>query len=220
MSQETTLVEDTDPSQNSQAAPSRVYTQEEVDNMIAGMKANLQKRLLKPYEGLGDPAELRALREQAERQQQEQAMKRGEFEKLLQEKAQKWESEIQKRDQIITQYKVDTPLVSAAAELRAVNPEQVRKLLRDRVRLNEEGEVEVTDERGQVLYSDAGHPKQVRDLVAEFLDTNPHFAQPAATTASTRSSMRAPQPIDMSKLDMRLAEHRRIYADMKATKKR
>ena len=196
-------------------ASGKTYTQQEVDNMMARMKGSLEKKLLKPYEDLGDPSELRQLKTEAEKRQQEQQLKRGEFEKTLQEKAAKWEAEIQKRDQVIREYKVNTPLLNAAAKFRAVAPDQVKALLINRVRMNESGDVEVVDDQGSVRYNDAGIPIQVDDLVREFLDSNPHFVQATASTTNTRTNINRPQAgkVDLTKLDMRNPEHRKIYKE-------
>ena len=43
------------------------YTQEEVDNMMARMRGSIERKLLKPYEDLGDPQELRGLRDADEK---------------------------------------------------------------------------------------------------------------------------------------------------------
>ena len=77
-----------------QAPAVKTYSQQEVDNMMARMKGSLEKKLLKPYQDLGDPEELRQLRTEAEKRAQEQQLKRGEFEKTLSEKAEKWNAEI------------------------------------------------------------------------------------------------------------------------------
>ena len=196
-------------------ASSKTYTQQEVDNMMARMKGSLEKKLLKPYEDLGDPEELRNLRQEAERRAQEQQIKRGEFEKTLQEKAAKWEAEIQKRDSIIKEYKVNTPVLNAAAKYRAVNPDQVRTLLQPALRLNTEGEVEVVDAKGSVRYTDAGTPIGVEDLVREFLDSNPHFVAATPATTNTQSSVNGlgGNTIDITKLDMTNKDHRKMYAE-------
>lgn len=201
-----------------QAQATKTYTQEEVDNMMARMKGSLQKKLLKPYEDLGDPEELRSIKSEFEKRQQEQQIKRGEFEKTLQELAAKKDAEIQKRDSVIKEYKVNTPLLSAAAQYRAVNAEQVKALLAQNVRLNSEGEVEVVDATGSVRYNDAGEALGVNDLVREFLDSNPHFVQATPSTTNTKSShaMNASTGIDISKLDMKNPEHRKIYAEARA----
>jgi hypothetical protein len=53
----------------------------------------------------------------------------------------------------------------------------------------------------------------VRDLVKEFLDTNPHFVQPTpSTTNSSHSIKTGSNKVDISKLDMKNPEHRKIYA--------
>jgi hypothetical protein len=197
----------------SQAPATRTYTQEEFDSHMAGLKASLAKKLLKPYEDLGDPTELRALKEHAQAKAQEEQLNRGQFERVLQDLAAKKDSEIIKRDQVIAQFKVEQPLLQAASEFRSVNPEQVQKLLRSNVRLNGEGEVEVTDDLGQVRYNDAGQPIQVKDLVKEFLSTNPHFVQPTPSTANSNHSVSASGgKIDITKLDLRKPEHRKLYA--------
>ena len=197
-----------------QAPATKTYTQEEVNDMMARMKGSLQKKLLKPYEDLGDPEQLRSIKTEYEQRQQEQQIKRGEFEKTLQDLAAKKDAEIQKRDSIIKEYKVNTPLLSAAAEFRAVAPEQVKALLSSQVRLNEHGEVEVVDNKGSVRYNDAGEPLGVGHLVREFLDSNPHFVQPTPATTNGRSSVNAGNPgsVDISKLDMKNPEHRKLYA--------
>ena len=202
-----------------QAQATKTYTQKEVDDMMARMRGSLEKKLLKPYEGLGDPNELKALREEAEKRQQEQQIKRGEFEKTMQELAAKKDAEIQKRDSIIREYKVNTPLLSAAAQYKAVAPEQVKSLLVNNVRLNDEGEVEVVDSKGSVRYSDKGTPLSVDDLVREFLDSNPHFKSAAPATTNTKSNVTSgsPSKIDITKLDMSNKEHRKLYAEYRKT---
>lgn len=202
-----------------QAQATKTYSQKEVDDMMARMRGSLEKKLLKPYEGLGDPNELKALREEAEKRQQEQQIKRGEFEKTMQELAAKKDAEIQKRDSIIREYKVNTPLLSAAAQYKAVAPEQVKSLLVNNVRLNDEGEVEVVDSKGSVRYSDKGTPLSVDDLVREFLDSNPHFKSAAPATTNTKSNVTSgsPSKIDITKLDMSNKEHRKLYAEYRKT---
>jgi hypothetical protein len=197
-----------------QAPASKTYTQDEVDNMMARMKGSLQKKLLKPYEDLGDPEELRQLREDAAKKAQAEQIKRGEFEKTLQELAAKKDSEIQKRDSIIKDYRVNMPLLSAAAKFNAVNAEQVKALLSQNVRLNQDGDVEVVDHSGSVRYNDAGEALAVDDLVREFLDSNPHFraSGPATTNSKTNVGAVTSSTVDYSKLDMKNPEHRKLYA--------
>lgn len=212
MSDQTLENAGTGTAENTQA---KTYTQEEFDAHMAGLRASLTKKLTKQYEDLGDIEELRQLKAQAEKTREEQALKRGEFDRVIQELAAKKDAEIQKRDQIIKDYRINTPLLSAAAELRAVAPEQVRSLLASNLRLNAEGEVEVVDQKGAVRYSDKGTPLGVTDLVREFLDSNPHFVQATPTTTNTKSNVgvNSTSKVDLSSLDMKRPEHRKIYAE-------
>lgn len=223
MTIEQTLAQDNatdaaDVSLENQAPVTKSYSQKEVDDMMARMKGSLEKKLLKPYEDLGDPTELRTLKQQAEAKAQADAIKRGEFEKTLQELAAKKDAEISKRDSVIKEYKVNTPLLSAAAQYRAVNAEQVKALLSNNVRLNADGEVEVVDEKGAVRYSDAGQAIGVNDLVKEFLEKNPHFvsATPATTNTKSSHSSGGATTVDLSSLDMKNPQHRKIYAEARA----
>lgn len=207
----------TDASLNSQAedqqTPAKTYTQEEFDNHMARMKSSITKKYEKTFNELGDIEELKGLKQQAEQRKQEESVKRGEFEKVLQDLASKKDAEIQKRDQIIREYTVDVPLVTAAAQYKAVNADQVKALLKPNVRLNQDGEVEIVDKEGKVRYSDSGQPFKVEDLVKEFLDTNPHFktASPATTNTKSNIGQTAPGKLDITKLDMKNPEHRELY---------
>ena len=206
-------MDDTDESQNNQAA--KTYTQKEVDDMMARTKGSIQKKYEKLFAELGDPDELRQIKQTFEKQKLEEQKKRGEFDNILQELAKKKDEEIRKRDEIIRNYTVDVPLVSAAAQFRAVNAEQVKALLKPQVRLSESGDVEVLDSKGTVRYNDQGHPFRVEDLVKEFLDTNPHFVSPGASTTNGRSniSQGSQDSLDLTKLDMKNPEHRKLYRE-------
>jgi len=211
---DTDTTSQTSQNQEQTASTGKTFTQEEFDQHMAGLKASLTKKLLKPYEELGDVNELRALKEAAQKKAQEESLKKGEFEKILQKMAEDKNAEIAKRDSVIREYKIETPLVNAAAKYRAVAPEQVRTLLKNNINLNTDGEVEVLDNAGQVRYNDKGVALTVDDLVGEFLQQNPHFVQANPATSSTKSSITNSQaPLDITKLDMKNPEHRKVYAE-------
>ena len=207
------------PETDVQAQAVKTFTQEEVNAILAKTKSQLERKFASKYEDLGDPDELRTIKSEWEKKQQEQQIKRGEFEKTLQELAARKDSEISKRDMIIKEYKVNSPLLAAAAKYRAVNAEQVKSLLASNVRLNAEGEVEVIAADGAVRYRDNGEPLAVEDLVREFLDSNPHFVAASPATTNTRSniSQGSPEKLDVTKLDMKNPQHRKIYAEYRKT---
>ena len=200
---------------NSNQAQAKSYTQEEVDAMMARMRTSLEKKLLKPYQDLGDPDEIRSVLSEHQKRQQDAQLKRGEFERTLQEIVSKKDAEINKRDAVIKDYKINTPLLAAAAQYNAVNANQVKALLVNSVRLNDDGEVEVVDEQGKPRYSEKGKPVGVEDLVREFLDTNPHFklANPATTNSKSVIKADASGKIDITKLNMNKPEDRARYRE-------
>ena len=210
-----TLMSDTGSQQENQAQE-KTYTEAEVNDMIARMKGSLTKKLTKQYEDLGDPEELRSIKQDYEKRKLDEQKKRGEFETILKDLAEKKDQEIRKRDEVIRNYTVEQPLVNLAAEMGAVNPAQVKTLLKPYVRLSEAGDVEVLDDKGTVRYGDNGQLLGVKDLVKEFLDTNLHFkAAGPATTNSRNNVNQAPQKVDPTKLNMKDPRQRQMYKEQK-----
>jgi hypothetical protein len=207
--------DDTGSSQNNdQAEQAKTYSQEEFDQHMARMKASIQKKYEKTFAELGDINELKQLKTEAEKRRTDEQVKRGEFEKTLQELASKKDEEIRKRDDIIRNYSVDTPLVSTAAKYGAVNVDQVKTLLKPNVRLNADGEVEIVDHTGAVRYNDKGKPIGVEDLVKNFLDENPHFKSAGPTTTQTKTNVsQSREKMDITKLNMSNPADRKLYAE-------
>jgi ribosomal protein S18 len=212
-------IEDTDTSQTETQANVKTYTQKEVDDMMARTKSAVTKKLTSKYEELGDPDTLKQIVSEHQKIQQEQQLKRGEFDRVIQELAAKKDAEIQKRDKVIESFKVETPIVDAAARYRAVNPDQVKALIRNSVRLNPDGEVEVLDDKGGVRYDDSGRPVSVDSFVQSWLQSNPHFVSASPATTNTRSNVTGAtmKKVDMKNLDMKNPEHRKIYSDYRKT---
>lgn len=202
------------PEQTNQAE--RTFTQAEVNAILAKTKGQYERKYSKLFEELGtEPDELKDIVTNHRKREQDNAMRRGEFDKVLQEVVAKKDQEIQRRDRMIEEFKLNAPILDSASRHRAVAPEQVRALIRSNVRLNEQGEVEVVDQNGAVRYGDNGKPVSVDMLVSEFLQANPHFvaATPSTTTARSTVNQRSEQ-IDITKLDlMNNPEHRKIYRE-------
>lgn len=208
----------TDAADQTNAQATKTFTQEEVNAIVARTKTQIEKKFESKFAELGDPEELKNIVSQYNKQKEDQALKRGEFDKVLSEIVSKKDLEIQKRDKMIEEFKLNTPILDAAARFRAVAPEQVKMLVRNNVRLGAEGEPEVIDREGKVRYDDSGRPLSVDSLVQEFLQQNPHFVQPTPSTTAARSNVGAKgEKLDVSKLDMKNPEHRKIYAEYRKT---
>jgi hypothetical protein len=209
-------VADTETANQTNNQVEKTYSQREVDDLMARTKGAVLKKALKPYEDLGDPEAIRNVMSQHQQREQDSALKRGEFDKVMSELATKKDAEISKRDVIIREFKVEQPLLTLAAQYRSVNPEQVKQLLKPAMRLNSEGEVEVIDiKTGSVRYDDSGAPLSVDKYVKEFLDANPHFtsATPATTNTQGNVNKTGGNPIDLKSLDLTRPDHRKIYAE-------
>lgn len=216
MSDNTLATEATEAAdQTNNQAQEKTYTQREVDDMIARAKGAIQKKVSSKYEDLGDPDELREIVERYKKNQQDYELRKGNFDKVLQDVVTKKDQEIQKRDRLIEQYRVETPILEAASRYRAVNAEQVKALVRSQVRLNADGEVEVLDNNGQVKYTDNGRRYDVDTLVQDFLRANPHFvsATPGTTNAASSVAKSNPGAIDITKLNMSNPEDRARYKE-------
>lgn len=201
---------------DSQAQTTKTFTQDEVNAILAKTKSQLERKFASRFEDLGDPEELREIVKNHRQHQQDLEVKKGNFEKVLQDLASKKDDEIRKRDMIIEEFRVNSPIIDAAARYRSVNPEQVKQLVRNQVRLNGEGEVEVLDRNGQIRYDDSGRALTVDALVQEFLQANPHFVQPTPTTSATKSNTgKGVDALDVSKLDMRNPEDRARYREFR-----
>lgn len=214
---DTADTETADQTTNQEAT--KTYTQEEFDKHMAGMKNSITRKFEKQISELGDLDELKTIRANAEKQKQEEAIKRGEFEKILQDMAAKKDQEIQAKNKVIEEYTVNTPLLNAAAQYKAVNPQQVVQLIRNQVRLGENGKAEVVDSNGTVRYDDTGTPVNVDVLVQEFLSANPHFVAAASSTSASKTSATPAtnlQDFDLGSLDLTRPDHRKLYAQAKA----
>lgn len=213
--QMTATVDTDSTTENNQA--SKTFTQDEVNAILAKTKSQLEKKLTSRYADLGDPDELRQIVGSYRQQQQEQEISKGNFEKVMGDMRSKMETEIAKRDSIIRDFKLEQPLLNYAAQYRSVNPEQVKQLLRNNLRLNAEGEVEVLDDKGAVRYSEKGKPLNVEQYVQEWLAANPHFVTAAPATTNTNNNVanrgQSTGPVDLKSLDLTRPEHRKIYAE-------
>lgn len=195
----------------------KTYTAEEFNNAMASVRKKAEDKVLKKFANV-DVEKYNELLAAEEAKTLEEQKARGEFEAVLKETVSKKDAEIQRLQSTLQTQMVDGALVNAASKYRAINPEQVTKLLKDTVRLNAQGDVEVVSSEGHVRYTDSGDPMTVDLLVKEWLDTNPHFVQAGPKGAGTQSNTsQAPQPenIDPAKLDLNDPEQRNLYRQLR-----
>ena len=218
MVEETTqTTNDTSVKDQGDTAPEEIqkpgFTQEEVDKLISQRVAREREKVLKKYKDV-DLDHYQNLIEQDESRRQEEAKKRGEFDKVIKEQADKYNAKINQYQQELTSIKVDGAVLTAASKAKAINPSQVVELLKSQLKLNETGTVDVMDNNGQVRYNDKGEPLGVDTLVTEFLTANPHFVAAGPTGSGANGGVGNVAPvgeIDITKLDMNKPGDREKY---------
>jgi len=154
----------------------RKFTQAQLDEIVEQRLARERKKFAKQTEGV-DLNEARRLLNEKEQAEIERQKEKGEFEKVLQQLAEKKDAEITSYKSRLQEIQVDGALINAASQSNAVSPDQVVSLLKNHTRLADDGSVEILDKTGSVRYNDDGTPMQVNDLVSEFLTANPHFVK-------------------------------------------
>lgn len=195
---------------------SKTVTLEEFNNAMAAVKRNTEEKVLKKYADV-DIEKYRELLTKEEQLRIDEQKKRGEFEKILKETAEKKDQQINQLRTQLNQVKVDGAIVNAASKYKAINPDQVARLVKEKVRLSEAGEVEVIGDNGAPRYTDSGEPMSVDLLVKEFIDQNAHFkaAGPSGSGSTGNTKPKSIKDIDISQLDLNNPEHRKIYAQYK-----
>lgn len=191
------------------------FNQDDVNRIVADRVARERAKFEKQYSGV-DLDHYKNLVEAEEQRKKEELEKRGEYEKLLSEQAEKFTGKIKQYENELHSIKVDGTLLNEASSQKAVNPQQVVSLLKGQIKLNEAGAIDVVDTNGQVRYDEMGKPIQVSTLVSEFLTANPHFVQAGPSGAGTSNGI-GKQPTvdnDISKLDMNKPQDRAQYAEI------
>lgn len=197
-----------------------LLTQDDVNRIVAERVQRERSKFEKKYSGV-DLERYQQLVEQDEQARQTEMEKRGEFEKILKEQAEKFQSQINQYQNELHGIKVDGSLLSEASNARAVNPQQVVQLLKGQVRLNEAGGVDVIDNNGQVRYKDNGDALSPGELVQEFLTANPHFVSAGPNGSGTGQGVGKQNAVvetDVSKLDMKNPAHRDQYREIMKSK--
>lgn len=200
--------------QENQASES--FTQEDIDRIVKERLDRERKKFAKQFEGI-DVEKYRELTTKEENIRLEQEKSRGNFEKVLQETVGKKDLTIKQLQDQLQSIKVDGSLLNAASSRRAVNPQQVVRLLKDQIRLADAGDVEIVDDVGSARYNDSGSLMTVDDLVNEFLTTNPHFVSAGPSGSGSGGgvgkSTGVTGKIDITKLNMSDPKDRAVYKE-------
>ena len=200
----------------SELTENKVFTAEQLENIVQRRLDRYKKSVSNKLDGI-DIEEAKKLIEEKKLKELEIAKQRGEFDKVLKETVSKKDSRIQSLETELKRIRIDETLVNVASGMKAVKPAEVKQLLRNNVKLNEQGSVEVINEDGTPRYSDKGEPMSVNDLVAEYLKNNPHHVSSSPSGAGSRSQVggATPKQLKIGDLDLSNPNDRKLYSDLR-----
>lgn len=211
MQTETVDTGDTETGQNidSQVEASKTFTQEEVNELIGKRVAQVNKK----FENV-DVDEYKALKSLKEQVEEEKLIKKEDFNGVLKKQKDKSDAEVYKLRTELESIKIDGALIDSASRAKSVAPEHISQLLRKNIKLDDNGNVIVTDSEGKQRYTDQADPMTVDNLVEEFLSKNQYFkaSGPSGTGSTGNINQADHKNMALKDLDMNNPEHRKIYA--------
>jgi len=213
--EDTGMIQDNGEANTQEAV--KTFTQEELNAIVAKRVANANKK----YEGI-NLEEYHDLKAQQEKAETDRLMKRQEFDKLLKQQKDKYDSEVVQLRSELEKVKLDGTLQSAASRLKTTNPDHVAQLLRGSLRLDETGNPVVVDGEGNIRYdANTAEPYTIDQLVEDFVNENPYFrsAGKTGTGGGGNTSNLTETQFDISQLDLTKPADRAKYAELKATGK-
>jgi vacuolar-type H+-ATPase catalytic subunit A/Vma1 len=186
------------------------FTQEQLDNII---KTRLEAEKNKYEKKLQE--EEKQKQEILKQEQLKEAKTKSDLEKIMQERLSEKEQELAKVKDQIKKEKVDNSILSIANKEKSINAQQVVALLKNEVKYNDDGRIEVVDNHSNVRYNAQGELLTIEDRVKEFLDSNPHFRQGSLSGSGSQSAIggKTVKPFNLQDLDLTKPEDRKAYAE-------
>ena len=200
-----------------QTPQAQTFTQDEVNNIV---ERRLAKERGSMYKKLGvddiDVA-INAVKTQKEAEEK-QRIQKGEFEEILKTRTQEHQKEKSELENQLRDIKINKSLLESASKHKAINASQVVDLLKNDIKLNETGNVEILDKNGIARYNKQGELLTTDELVQEFLTQNPHFVSATPSGSGSVSNVDRQElnkSLNLSELDFNNPEDRKKYAQYK-----
>ena len=193
-----------------EAPKQQTFTQAQLDNII---KSRLDAEQKKHQRTLDDAK--KAEQEAFKEKEVKEAKSKAELEKLMQQRISEKDTEIVKYKNEIKKERIDNSIMSVASKNNAINPSQVVSLLKDAIKLNDDGRVEILDNNSNIRYNEKGNLLTIEEKVKEFLQANPHFSVSGKSGTGSQSSVegKTVKPFNIQDIDMSKPEDRAKYAE-------
>ena len=199
-----------EPKVEVEKAKEMTFTQAQLDNII---KSRLEAEQRKHQRTLEDTKKKEE--DAAKEKLVKEAKSKAELEKLMQQRISEKDTEILKYKNEIKKERIDNSIMAVASKNNAINPSQVVSLLKDAIKLNDDGRVEILDNNSNIRYNEKGNLLTIEEKVKEFLQANPHFSASGKSGTGSQSSVegKTVKPFNIQDLDMSKAEDRAKYAE-------
>jgi len=199
-----------EPKVEVEKAKEMTFTQAQLDNIIKSRLDAEQKK----HQRMLDDAKKKE-EDAAKEKLVKEAKSKAELEKLMQQRIAEKDTEILKYKNEIKKERIDNSIMSVASKNNAINPSQVVSLLKDTVKLNDDGRVEILDNNSNIRYNEKGNLLTIEEKVKEFLQANPHFSVSGKSGTGSQSSVegKTVKPFNIQDLDMSKPEDRAKYAE-------
>ena len=218
--EQTTETKEEEAPQVQETPQAQTFTQEEVNNIV---ERRLAKERGSMYKKLGvddiDVA-INAVKTQKEAEEK-QRIQKGEFEEILKTRTQEHQKEKSELENQLRDIKINKSLLESASKHKAINASQVVDLLKNDIKLNETGNVEILDKNGIARYNKQGELLTTDELVQEFLTQNPHFVSATPSGSGSVSNVDRQElnkSLNLSELDMNNPKDKEAYRQYRKEK--
>ncbi len=210
-----TKVEEQPKEQTTETVNSNTFSEEDVNNIVKQRLAKERASIYKKLDVEDLDTAINAVRSTREAEEK-QKIQKGEFEQILKEKSEEFNKKYTSLESELKDIKINKALLSSASKNRAINPDQVVELLKNNIKLNETGGVEIVDKNGIARYNSKGELFTTDELVNEFLTQNPHFVTATPSGSGTVSNVDRTElntTLNLSDIDMNNPADRKRYAE-------
>ena len=194
--------------------------QVDIDKVVKDRLYRQEQKLLNEL-GVSSLDDAKSAIDSIKKAEEEKQIERGKFDEVIKKKTQEYNEKLSKLENELRDERVDKQLINAASKHKAINPEQIKSLLKNNVHLNKDGKVEVVDSNGTPRYNKDGDLLTVDEAVQEFLTQNAHFqsATPSGSgSVSNVGQSTTQKTLNIADLDMSNPADRKQYAEYRKSR--
>lgn len=194
--------------------------QVDIDKVVKDRLYRQEQKILNEL-GVGSLDDVKQAIEERRKADEEKQIERGKFDDVMKKKTQEYNDKLAKLESELKNERVDKQLINSASMHKAINPEQIKDLLKSNISLNKDGKVEVLDNSGTPRYNKDGDLLTVDEAVQEFLTQNAHFQSATPSGSGSVANVgKSPtqKTLNIADLDMSNPDHRREYAEYRKSR--